>query len=343
MSVTTRHPYFPFTAAQRNVREKARWHVTELIDRGPSEAVATAIQEFGADLVLTQNLTGLGLRFAQDLRRRLGSHFLMIHTLRDYGLICVRNTCYHRGQAFCPKFSLCSLKRAMARMYFDGVFDGVVGLTSVVQEKHNAAGLFRATPSRTIHNTAPVSDMESKYPPATNGFGYLGSLTEEKGVLDLLQAYSIAYQQDQSIGPLLLAGQGTAGFESILRERSSGLPVELLGRVERTTLFRRVATLVVPSRWDEPFGRVVIEGASAGLRLILSDRGGLEEAASSLNNLASGPSIGRFEGGNVPALASCLLSARELIPFKRDVHSEPVSEIGQRYINFAENLVDLRS
>ena len=35
--------------------------------------------------------------------------------------------------------------------------------------------------------------------------------------------------------------------------------------------------MVVPSAWDEPFGRVVIEGNANGLPVITSDRGGLPE------------------------------------------------------------------
>ena len=40
--------------------------------------------------------------------------------------------------------------------------------------------------------------------------------------------------------------------------------------------------LVVPSIWDEPFGRVVIEGNYYGMPVIASDRGGIPEIINTL-------------------------------------------------------------
>ena len=45
--------------------------------------------------------------------------------------------------------------------------------------------------------------------------------------------------------------------------------------------------LVVPSIWDEPFGRVVIEGNSYGLPVICSNKGGIPEI---INEMCSGSS-----------------------------------------------------
>ena len=37
---------------------------------------------------------------------------------------------------------------------------------------------------------------------------------------------------------------------------------------------------VIPSRWEEPFGRTSLEAASRGSAVIISDRGGLPETSS---------------------------------------------------------------
>ena len=43
-------------------------------------------------------------------------------------------------------------------------------------------------------------------------------------------------------------------------------------------LYNESAISVVPSRWEEPFGRVALEASSRGCALIISNKGGLTEA-----------------------------------------------------------------
>ena len=43
-------------------------------------------------------------------------------------------------------------------------------------------------------------------------------------------------------------------------------------------LLKKVSICVVPSRWEEPFGRTALEASSRGCALIVSNRGGLKEA-----------------------------------------------------------------
>jgi glycosyltransferase involved in cell wall biosynthesis len=53
---------------------------------------------------------------------------------------------------------------------------------------------------------------------------------------------------------------------------------------------KEVSISVVPSKWDEPFGRSSLEAASRGCAIIRSDKGGLNETTNSsivLNKLTS--------------------------------------------------------
>ena len=43
-------------------------------------------------------------------------------------------------------------------------------------------------------------------------------------------------------------------------------------------LLKKVSICVVPSRWEEPFGRTALEASSRGCAIIVSNRGGLKEA-----------------------------------------------------------------
>ena len=44
-------------------------------------------------------------------------------------------------------------------------------------------------------------------------------------------------------------------------------------------LLKKVSICVVPSRWEEPFGRTALEASSRGCAVIVSNRGGLKEAS----------------------------------------------------------------
>ncbi|HEY3847119.1 MAG TPA: glycosyltransferase family 4 protein [Acetobacteraceae bacterium] len=58
--------------------------------------------------------------------------------------------------------------------------------------------------------------------------------------------------------------------------------VRVLGYRDRESVLRamaRAAIVVVPSRWQEPFGLVALEALASGAALICADRGGLREVA----------------------------------------------------------------
>lgn len=62
--------------------------------------------------------------------------------------------------------------------------------------------------------------------------------------------------------------------------RGRGVEVRTTGHVGRADLpqvIRRAHIHVVPSRWDEPFGLVTLEGMASGLAVVASDTGGTPE------------------------------------------------------------------
>lgn len=64
--------------------------------------------------------------------------------------------------------------------------------------------------------------------------------------------------------------------------KKSELNIENVGyQNDREAMFRKVDVFLVPSVWDEPFGRVAAEAIWAGKPVIVSKRGGLPEAAPS--------------------------------------------------------------
>jgi glycosyltransferase involved in cell wall biosynthesis len=99
-----------------------------------------------------------------------------------------------------------------------------------------------------------------------------GRLVQEKGVDTAIAAARSARV------PLVVAGDGPD--DARLRELAAGGDVRFTGRVDPAVLAElraRAATVLVPSRWEEPCPYAVLDGLAAGVPVLASDRGGLPE------------------------------------------------------------------
>jgi glycosyltransferase involved in cell wall biosynthesis len=105
---------------------------------------------------------------------------------------------------------------------------------------------------------------------------YLGRLTEEKGVRLLMAAWD----RLGGIGvPLVIAGAGPLGDEVArwAADRPSVRFVGLQSQSESRELVARAVAVVVPSRWLETFGLVVVEAMAAGVPSVVAGHSSLAE------------------------------------------------------------------
>lgn len=108
-------------------------------------------------------------------------------------------------------------------------------------------------------------------------FLFVGSILKQKGVFKMINAFKkLSNYPDITLN---IVGKG-ADTESLQKEIVSDSRIHYLGfkyTPELNMIYRSADILLVPSDWDEPFGRVVIEGNSNGLPVIGSNRGGIPE------------------------------------------------------------------
>ncbi len=112
-----------------------------------------------------------------------------------------------------------------------------------------------------------------------------GRLVAEKSVDTTIQALEkLVFDQDIQGIRLSVAGSGSADYESYLRDlvTQAGLDdyVSFLGHVppeEMPRLLRQFDVLLMPSTWEEPFSRMVLEGMVSGLVVVATPRGGTIE------------------------------------------------------------------
>jgi glycosyltransferase involved in cell wall biosynthesis len=132
------------------------------------------------------------------------------------------------------------------------------------------------------------------------GFAFVGRLSEEKGVLALLQAWT-RFPPGQ-LGVLRIAGDGPARAE-VDAVAGARPDVEVVGRLEPAEvghLLAASAVIVVPSLWPEAFPLVLVEGMAAGRALLVTSQGGLPRVVNG--------DIGRVVDPNVDGLAEGLAS-----------------------------------
>jgi glycosyltransferase involved in cell wall biosynthesis len=135
--------------------------------------------------------------------------------------------------------------------------------------------------------------------------GFVGRITESKGVKVLLHAFAALGGHHQ----LVLVGRGDLEIE--LKQTAERLGVQ--GRTmilppvlhsEMPEVMRSFDILVLPSLetlyWKEQFGRVLIEGMACGIPVIASRSGGIPEVVGDTGIL--------FESGNTTSLKESLAS-----------------------------------
>ena len=209
--------------------------------------------------------------------RLAGSGVPVVHSLREYKLMCDRNMfeggadC---GAAQCADCRLASdaAREASARVH------GVVGISPFTLERHLGAGFFEGVPVRRVipNSVRPARACAPRGAPpagAPRRIGFLGRLHPSKGVDLLLDAMAAVAPGTVS---LRLAGD--------LQHLDISARLEALGRIHDVAYEGFVAAdaflagvdaLVVPSIWQEPFGRVAVEAMAHGVPVIASRRGGL--------------------------------------------------------------------
>ena len=131
-----------------------------------------------------------------------------------------------------------------------------------------------------VHGLDPMAQPDG--PPCV---AFVGRLARAKGVEDAVEAWRLS-----SVDlPLIFAGTGPE------RARLEKAGFEVLGWLRRDALarfYRRAAVILMPSRWQEPFGIVGIEALSLGTPVVAWHSGGIAEWHSGGELVAWGDTVG---------------------------------------------------
>jgi len=233
-------------------------------------AVRELMQDIRPDLIHTQNLSGFGAAVWTAAPK---SGTPIVHTLRDYSLL--------------SPFSSPLNNPALARLYAmtSGAFSrrvaAVVGISSHILRRHTDAGLFPNAERRVIPNAVEgeiAAPPGKRFDPGPLTIGYFGRIEPEKGVRELIDAV-LPLPRD-IVARVLVCGEG--GQKAQLQELCARDDrFVFLGKVKPAEARRRMGEAdvnFVPSIWEEPFGRVIIESYQVGTPVYAARVGGIPDA-----------------------------------------------------------------
>jgi glycosyltransferase involved in cell wall biosynthesis len=271
-----RNIYWPYSStARRGPLARMVFHTIDTLNLPMARAVGEALRRYRPDIVLSNQLSGFSTLAWRAIEQ---AGVPVLHSLRDFYLLCPKATMFRGGKP-CRRQCPGCLVLAYPRRQMSHRVTGVTGVSQYMIDRHRAAGLFRNAvflPSilSAVRMPPEMSARVTAPPEPVRHYGYIGRVDPYKGLDLLLDGLATL---PEGSWKLSIAGTGPDTYLAHLRQRCAGLPVTFLGFVPDTQFYREVDVVVVPSIWEEPLPRTVLEAFSHGLTVIASSRGGIPE------------------------------------------------------------------
>lgn len=174
---------------------------------------------------------------------------------------------------------------------------------------------------------------------------FLGRLVSDKGADMLLQALVLLKKEGLSPSCTIIGeGPEKESLINFVCRNDLKSQVTFTGKksgLSLVALLNQHKIMVIPSRWNEPFGIVALEGIACGCVIVGSEGGGLKEAI--------GPCGVTFPNGDVKTLADrlkYLLSDKEIqekfrenAPYHLERHQQ--KEIAAQYLKVFEEITNV--
>lgn len=270
--------YWPHQPKKRSRIAKLVWHAIDVHNVLMARKLKRIVDQEKPDIISTSNLSCLSTgiwRIANE------AGLPIVHTVRDYYLMCPTSKMLANDKSCDRQCTLCAMyaspkKAASLRV------DVAIGVSKFVLQKHLDSGYFAHATS-----TGVISDCYlplANTGPATNGrervvgdvirLGVLGRVSPEKGIDLLLEQL----MQERALSWCVsIAGTGEPSYVEELKRRYDDPRVDFAGHVAPSEFLQTIDILVVPSKWNEPFGRVTVEAYSHGVAVVGANTGGIPE------------------------------------------------------------------
>lgn len=207
----------------------------------------------------------------------------IVQTLRDYFIMCPKSTLLKSSGNKCTKENIvCKTYRNIYRKLSNNI-SYVTAPSNHTLNKFIESKYFRNINYKCIYNSIDINidqvnkiyEEKLKRDCETIRFIYLGALTEHKGIKELIESFKSINMNLE----LHIAGKGD--LENYIKESTfknkNIIYHGFLSGEELEKLLYKGDILIAPSKWEEPFGRIVLDAYKNAMPVIVSNNGGLKE------------------------------------------------------------------
>lgn len=277
----SRNLYWNFFTKQQAGWKKFLWHLGDMYNPWASGDVGKILEREKPDVMHTNNVAGFSVAL-WDLIRKKG--IPLVHTLRDYYLLCPNSTMFKRENNCSRQCALCQCFSISKYLLSDRV-DAIIGVSQYILNKHLAYGYFsKAGVQEVIYSSIPLvkGPFQGRVPDKEKNihFGYIGQIAPYKGVERIMDVF-LQVPRAQ----LWLYGKSvTQEYGEYLRKKYRSSNIHLMGFRSMEDIYSHLHVTIVPSLWQEPFPRVILESFAAGVPVIAARRGGIDEVVKDGDN-----------------------------------------------------------
>jgi glycosyltransferase involved in cell wall biosynthesis len=260
------------------------WHLIDMFDVGSYFVVKRILKKEKPDLVILNNLKGIGYLIPSAIRKLKIKH---VHILHDIQLIHPLGLMIY-GEEKKINSSPAKIYAAICKRLFSSP-DAVISPSKWLLDEHIKRGFFKESKKVVLPNpTSRLTPLLIRRGEKGVSFKflYVGQIEEHKGVLFLIEAFKSIPPPYEGWGwgrlELLIIGDGCKikKAEELARGNEN---IKILGRKNKdevASLMREADCLIVPSLCYENSPTVIYEAFIVGLPVIASRIGGIPELLS---------------------------------------------------------------
>lgn len=286
-----RNLYQPYYSKREKSYKKPIWHMLDAYNLF-NRHLNGIIKIEKPDVLHTNNLAGFS-SYVWKIAKK--NKIPVVHTLRDYYLLCITSTMYNKGKNCTNRCNICRILSVPKKNY-SHLVSSVVGISSYILNKHKQFGCFNKAKEEVVYNSITVPQKIINDRTDNNiRIGYVGSLSSKKGIEFMLSNYEKI--TDSRVTLHVYGKADNEGYDDFLKNKYNNLSVFFEGFKKVEEIYPYIDILIVPSLWNEPFGRIVPEANSYGIPVLVANSGGLTELINpGVNGYVFDPNIyGDFE------------------------------------------------
>jgi glycosyltransferase involved in cell wall biosynthesis len=264
------------------------WQITNLVNIKKYQQINKIFKTEKPDLVITNNLMGLGLLTPKAIKKS-GAHHL--HVIHDIQLLHPSGLMYYGQEKIIKSIFAKTYQKITKKLIGNPL---VISPSRWLLELHQSCGLFKNSETQIINNPFVYKNNVTKK--TSNNFIFIGQLEKHKGVDLFIDAAKRFLNYN-----FIVVGDGS--LKEKITETKNLKVVGKKNPEEVIKLLRESAAIIVPSRCYENSPTVIYEAASTGTTAIAANLGGIPELIERFGGLL-------FEPDNLDSL---ILSIEEFL------------------------------